>query len=188
MEQKAKSRPRYSADRVNHDDFGRHISSEFIPTLNDLLAAELDERFGVIIPADDPDRWMAIASHLPPRGLPQWVAGSRKSSCGYRTLEGAISGAFGKVERFGKSGEAVGVTISAPVRIPEKTVWTAVAILPVVDRSPRWSALAATKMGTWHPIIPRSSRDICVAAALDFCDHQGFCGLITVYPPPAAQA
>ena len=187
MEQEAKPRPRCRADGACHDDLSRSISFEFMPTLSDLLAAEIDERFGVIIPADDPDRWMTVTPHLPPRGAPRWAIGSRKYSSSYHSLEQAISGAFRKVEHFRKNGEATGVTISAPLQVHEKTVWAAIVIVPVMDRSPRWSALAVTKIGTWHPIITRSSRNICVAAALDFCKHRGFCGLITVYPLPAAQ-
>ena len=187
MEPKANPRPRCSADGVCHDDLSRYICSEFIPTVNELQVAELDERFGAILTAGEPRRWIAITSHLPPRGAPKWAIGSRKYSSSYHSLEQAISGAFRKVEHFRKNGEATGVTISAPVRVPEKTVWTAIVIVPVLDRSPRWSALAVTKIGTWHPIITRSSRDICVAAALDFCEHRGFRGLITVYPPLAAQ-
>jgi hypothetical protein len=108
-----------------------------MPTLSDLLAAEIDERFGVIIPADDPDRWMTVTPHLPPRGAPRWAIGSRKYSSSCHSLEQAISGALRKVEHFRNNGEATGVTINAPVRMPKKTVWAAVVVLPAVDHAPR---------------------------------------------------
>lgn len=185
MELKTKPRQRGDANATCRDDLSQCISPEFIPTVRDIQNADLARWFGVIIPDADPQLWLSVASHLPPRGAPFWgVAPLLGGSYGYRSFELAISGAFGKVARNAANGTAVGVRIRGPVPVPDKTVWSAIVILPVEDRLPSWSALVATKLGTWQPIIERMSREIAVSAAVEFCQRQGFCGGVTVYPPP----
>ncbi|MBB3772517.1 hypothetical protein FHS55_003138 [Angulomicrobium tetraedrale] len=161
------------------------ILSSLIPTVGYLRDADLARRFGVTLPEVDPRRWFSVASHLPPRGEAFWgVAGILGGSYGYSSLELAISAAFAKASRMAAKGEAAGVRIRGPVRFPEETIWSAVVILPVADRRLNWSALAATKVGTWRPLIQFMSRETIVAGALEFCEQHGFCGGITVYPPP----
>ncbi|WAC27851.1 hypothetical protein [Ancylobacter sp. SL191] len=152
----------------------------------DLQEADLVRQFGAILPEADPQCKLHVAPHAALSGADRWSFSSKHSSLEKRTFQAAVQHAFCKLDQLAATGVEALVTIKCLVRDPKKTVWAAIVILPVVDSDSSWSALVATTLGTWQPIVERMSRDTAVSIALEFCQRRGFYGFITVFPPPIA--
>jgi len=191
MEQKAKHRQRFSADGVNQDDLSRYISSEFIPTVKDLQAAELDERFGVVIPQDAPKLWWSLALCMPPANQGDqiyWGCGFLgRSSSGYGdgSFEDAVCATFDKVDYYATKNVALGVKVPVPLKSKLDPNLRAVVVLPVAGS--RWSAFTLTRMDGWQPFAEGTTRALALKEADEFTEFAGFDGWIIVYPPPVAQ-